>query len=213
MRSVRWLGPRRVHFVNSGTEATMTALRLARALTGRDLVIKFEGNNHGHVDSLLVAAGSGALTTGVPSSAGIPEQVAATTLVTRYNDADSVAALFERYPERIAAVIVEPIAGNMGVVPPEPGFHPALRELTRQNGALLVVDEVMTGFRVARGGATGLYNLDPDLVCWGKIVGGGLPVGAYGGPAQYMDQVSPAGPVYQAGTLSGNPLECSLTCG
>ena len=196
----------RVRFVNSGTEATMSALRLARAVTGRDLVIKFEGNYHGHGDSLLVAAGSGALTTGVPSSAGIPEQVAATTLVARYNDADSVAALFERHPERIAAVIVEPVAGNMGVVPPEPGFHPALRELTRQHGALLVVDEVMTGFRVARGGATGLYNLDPDLICWGKIVGGGLPVGAYGGPARFMDQVSPAGPVYQAGTLSGNPL-------
>ena len=196
----------RVRFVNSGTEATMSALRLARAVTGRDLVIKFEGNYHGHGDSLLVAAGSGALTTGVPSSDGIPEQVAATTLVARYNDADSVAALFERHPERIAAVIVEPVAGNMGVVPPVPGFHPALRELTRQHGALLVVDEVMTGFRVARGGATGLYNLDPDLICWGKIVGGGLPVGAYGGPARFMDQVSPAGPVYQAGTLSGNPL-------
>ena len=197
---------RRVRFVNSGTEATMSALRLARGATGRDLIIKFEGNYHGHSDGLLVAAGSGALTTGVPSSAGVPASVAATTLVARYNDLDSVAALFERRPGAIAAVILEPVAGNMGVVAPEAGFLEGLRALTRDHGALLVVDEVMTGFRLASGGAVERYAIDADLVCWGKIVGGGLPVGAYGGAAELLDQVSPSGRVYQAGTLSGNPL-------
>ncbi len=202
----RYPSCQRVRFVNSGTEATMSALRLARGATGRDLIVKFEGNYHGHADGLLVAAGSGALTTGVPSSAGVPESVAANTLVARYNDLDSVAALFERRPDAIAAVILEPVAGNMGVVAPADGFLEGLRALTRDHGALLVVDEVMTGFRLAPGGAVERYAIDADLVCWGKIVGGGLPVGAYGGAAELMDQVSPLGRVYQAGTLSGNPL-------
>jgi glutamate-1-semialdehyde 2,1-aminomutase len=196
----------RVRFVNSGTEATMSALRLARGNTGRDLTIKFEGNYHGHADALLVAAGSGALTTGVPSSDGVPAAVAGTTLVATYNDLDSVRALFERWPDSIAAVIVEPVAGNMGVVPPAPGFLDGLRELTLAHGTLLVIDEVMTGFRIAPGGAIQHYGIDADLVCWGKILGGGLPVGAYGGSAKLMDKISPVGRVYQAGTLSGNPL-------
>ncbi len=202
----RYPSCQRVRFVNSGTEATMSALRLARGATGRDLIVKFEGNYHGHADGLLVAAGSGALTTGVPSSAGVPESVAANTLVARYNDLGSVAALFERRPDAIAAVILEPVAGNMGVVAPADGFLEGLRALTRDHGALLVVDEVMTGFRLALGGAVERYAIDADLVCWGKIVGGGLPVGAYGGAAELMGQVSPVGKVYQAGTLSGNPL-------
>ncbi len=196
----------RVRFVNSGTEATMSAIRLARGVTGRDLLVKFEGNYHGHADSLLVAAGSGALTTGVPSSAGVPAGTAADTLVATFNDLASVRALFEAHPDAIAAVIVEPVAGNMGVVPPAPGFLEGLRELTRAHGTALIVDEVMTGFRIARGGAVERYGLDPDLVAWGKVIGGGLPVGAYGGKARFMDRVSPLGPVYQAGTLSGNPL-------
>jgi glutamate-1-semialdehyde 2,1-aminomutase len=196
----------RVRFVNSGTEATMSALRLARGATGRDLIVKFAGNYHGHADSLLVAAGSGALTTGVPSSAGVPAATAKTTLVARYNDLDSVRELFYSSPDGIAAVILEPVVGNMGVVAPTPGFIDGLRDLTREHGALLVVDEVMTGFRLAPGGAVERFGLEPDLVCWGKIIGGGLPVGAYGGSAALMDQVSPLGPVYQAGTLSGNPL-------
>ena len=196
----------RVRFVNSGTEATMSAIRLARGATGRDLLVKFEGNYHGHADSLLVAAGSGALTTGVPSSAGVPSGTAADTLVARYNDADSLAALLDTHPERVAAVILEPVAGNMGVVPPAPGFLEAVRSLTHRHGTILIIDEVMTGFRLARGGAVERFGLEPDLVTWGKVVGGGLPVGAYGGRRDLMDRVSPLGPVYQAGTLSGNPL-------
>jgi len=195
-----------VRFVNSGTEATMSALRLARGFTGRDLIVKFEGNYHGHADGLLVAAGSGAATTGVPSSAGVPAAVAATTLVAPYNDVAAVEALLRAHAGRVAAVIVEPVVGNMGVVPPAAGFLQGLRALTRTHGALLVIDEVMTGFRVARGGAVELFGLEPDLVAWGKVIGGGLPVGAYGGRADVMRMVSPLGPVYQAGTLSGNPL-------
>ncbi len=199
-------GAERIRFVNSGTEATMSAIRVARAATGRDLLVKFDGNYHGHSDGLLVAAGSGAMTTGVASSAGVPAATAATTLVARYNDPDSLEALFQQHPDSIAAVIVEPVAGNMGVVAPEPGFLEALRDLTRRYGALLIVDEVMTGFRLARGGAVERFELDADLICWGKIIGGGLPVGAFGGRATLLDLVSPVGKVYQAGTLSGNPL-------
>jgi len=195
-----------VRLVNSGTEATMSAIRLARGATGRDLLVKFAGNYHGHADSLLVAAGSGALTTGVPSSAGVPAGAAADTLVARYNDGEALARLFREHGGAIAAVIVEPVAGNMGVVPPAPGFLEAIRALTREHGAAMIVDEVMTGFRLARGGAVERYDLEPDLVTWGKVVGGGLPVGAYGGREALMQQVSPLGPVYQAGTLSGNPL-------
>lgn len=196
----------RVRFVNSGTEATMSALRVARGATGRDYIVKFAGNYHGHGDALLVAAGSGAMTTGVPSSAGVPEDTAKTTLVAEYNDLDSVRALFDAHPEQIAAVIFEPVVGNMGVVVPTADFLQGLRQLTREQGALLIADEVMTGFRLAPGGAVERLNIDPDLVCWGKIIGGGLPVGAYGGKAAVMDHVSPVGKVYQAGTLSGNPL-------
>jgi len=202
----RYPGCERVRFVNSGTEATMSALRVARGATGRDFVVKFAGNYHGHADGLLVAAGSGAMTTGVPSSAGVPADTAKTTLVARYNDLGSVRALFAARPTEIAAVILEPVVGNMGVVVPTPEFLTGLRELTRAHGALLVADEVMTGFRLARGGAVERFSIDADLVCWGKIIGGGLPVGAYGGPAAVMDHVSPLGRVYQAGTLSGNPL-------
>ena len=196
----------RLRFVNSGTEATMTALRIARAATGRDYIVKFAGNYHGHADALLVAAGSGAMTTGVPSSAGVPADTAKTTLVARYNDLASVTELFEQHPEAIAAVIFEPVAGNMGVVEPTHEFVVGLQELTHRHGALLIADEVMTGFRLARGGGVERYGIDADLVCWGKIIGGGLPVGAYGGKAELVDQVSPLGKVYQAGTLSGNPL-------
>lgn len=196
----------RVRFVNSGTEATMSALRVARGATGRDFIVKFAGNYHGHADGLLVAAGSGALTTGVPSSAGVPADTAKTTLVAKYNDLGSVRELFEARPEEIAAVILEPVVGNMGVVVPTPEFLSGLRALTREYGALLIADEVMTGFRLARGGAVERYAIDADLVCWGKIIGGGLPVGAYGGKAAIMANVSPVGKVYQAGTLSGNPL-------
>ena len=199
-------GAERVRLVNSGTEATMSALRLARGATGRAKVVKFEGHYHGHADGLLVAAGSGAATTGVPSSAGVPEAVAALTLVAPWNDAAALDALFGAHGDDVAAVILEPVAGNMGVVEAEPGFLDRIRVLTREHGALLVVDEVMTGFRLARGGAVERLGLDPDLTCWGKIVGGGLPVGAYGGRAELMEQVSPSGKVYQAGTLSGNPL-------
>lgn len=196
----------RVRFVNSGTEATMSAIRVARAATGRELLVKFDGNYHGHSDGLLVAAGSGAMTTGVPSSAGVPRGTAATTLVCPYNDAAALARAFDEHPDAIAAVIVEPVAGNMGVVPPAPGFLDAIRDLTSRHGAVFIVDEVMTGFRLARGGAVERLALEPDLVCWGKIIGGGLPVGAFGGRAELLDLVSPLGPVYQAGTLSGNPL-------
>ena len=202
----RYPGCERVRFVNSGTEATMSALRVARGATGRDYIVKFAGNYHGHADGLLVAAGSGAMTTGVPSSAGVPAATAKTTLVAQYNDLGSVRALFETYPEEIAAVILEPVVGNMGVVVPTPEFLTGLRELTRHYGALLIADEVMTGFRLERGGAVERFGIDADLVCWGKIIGGGLPVGAYGGKARFMEQVSPVGKVYQAGTLSGNPL-------
>ncbi|UCH26196.1 MAG: glutamate-1-semialdehyde 2,1-aminomutase [Trueperaceae bacterium] len=202
----RYPGCEQVRLVNSGTEATMSAIRTARGATDRDFIIKFEGNYHGHADSLLVAAGSGALTTGVPSSAGVTEGTAATTLVAGYNDLESVEKLFDQYPEQIAAVILEPVAGNMGLIPPATGFLEGLREITAENGALLIIDEVMTGFRLAAGGAIERYQIDADLVCWGKIIGGGLPVGAYGGKAHIMSHVSPLGSVYQAGTLSGNPL-------
>ena len=202
----RYPGCERVRFVNSGTEATMSALRVARGATGRDYIVKFAGNYHGHADGLLVAAGSGALTTGVPSSAGVPADTAKTTLVAQYNDLASVKELFTARPDDIAAVILEPVVGNMGVVMPTPEFLAGLRDVTREHGALLIADEVMTGFRLARGGALERFDLDADLVCWGKIIGGGLPVGAYGGKARYMEQVSPIGKVYQAGTLSGNPL-------
>ncbi len=199
-------GLERLRFVSSGTEATMTALRLARAVTGRDKVVKFEGGYHGHPDSLLVKAGSGALTLGVPTSPGVPAALAAHTLVARFNDPDSVGALFERHGHEIAAIIVEPVAGNMNCVPPVAGFHEHLRALCDQYGALLIFDEVMTGFRVAAGGAQALFGIRPDLTTLGKIMGGGLPVGAVGGPAALMDQLLPDGPVFQAGTNSGNPV-------
>jgi glutamate-1-semialdehyde 2,1-aminomutase len=196
----------RLRFVNSGTEAAMSALRLARAATGRDLVLKFEGGYHGHSDGLLAKAGSGLATLGLPGSAGVTEAVAAQTLVVPYNDLAAAAAAFAGHPAQIAAVIVEPVAANVGVVAPEPGFLEGLRRLTARDGALLVFDEVITGFRVAPGGAQQLYGVTPDLTILGKIIGGGLPVGAYGGRADLMDLVAPAGPVYQAGTLSGHPL-------
>ena len=195
-----------LRLVNSGTEACMTALRLARAYTGRSKIVKFAGNYHGHADGLLVAAGSGALTHGVPTSAGVPESYAAETLVATYNDGASVAELFDAWPNDIAAVIVEPVAGNMGVVPPAAGFLNSLRNITEANGALLIFDEVITGFRVAYGGAQSLFGVTPDITTMGKIIGGGLPVGAYGGHRGVMEMVAPLGPMYQAGTLSGNPL-------
>lgn len=197
---------KRVRLVNSGTEAAMSALRLARAYTGRDRIVKFEGCYHGHVDSLLIKAGSGATTLGVPSSPGIPASVAADTIVLPYNDEAALTELFYARGQEIAAVIVEPVAGNMGCVRPEKGFLETLRTVTADSGALLIFDEVITGFRVAYGGAQDYYGVQPDLTCLGKIIGGGLPVGAYGGKAEIMDQVAPRGPVYQAGTLSGNPL-------
>ncbi|MDQ6672364.1 MAG: glutamate-1-semialdehyde 2,1-aminomutase [Chloroflexota bacterium] len=195
-----------VRFVNSGTEATMSAVRLARAATGRQMILKFDGGYHGHADGLLVQAGSGPLTFGQPDSPGVPASAAAQTLSVPYNDLPAVRAAFEAHPGQMAAVIVEPVAGNMGVVPAEPGFLEHLRAMTREHGALLVFDEVITGFRVALGGAQERYRTTPDLTCLGKILGGGLPVGAYGGRRDIMQQVSPLGPVYQAGTLSGNPL-------
>ncbi len=195
-----------VRMVNSGTEATMSAIRLARGATGRDRIIKFNGCYHGHADGLLVRAGSGALTLGVPDSPGVPEDYAKNTLIAEYNDLGSVEALFEQNPEQIAAVIVEPVPGNMGVMVPGKGFLEGLREITSREGALLIFDEVMTGFRVALGGVQELYGIDPDLTTLGKIIGGGLPVGAYGGKARFMSQMAPEGPIYQAGTLSGNPL-------
>jgi glutamate-1-semialdehyde 2,1-aminomutase len=200
-----------VRFVNSGTEATMSALRLARAATARDLVIKCIGCYHGHVDALLVQAGSGALTLGTPSSPGIPASIAASTILVHYNDLAGAAAAFENYKNQIACFIVEPVPGNMGVILPKPGYLQGLRKLCTQHGALLLCDEVMSGFRVAWGGAQTLLNLQPDLTCLGKVIGGGLPVGAYAGPKKLMEMVSPAGKVYQAGTLSGNPL--AMTAG
>jgi glutamate-1-semialdehyde 2,1-aminomutase len=201
----------RVRFVSSGTEAAMSALRVARAATGRDRIIKFEGCYHGHADAFLVQAGSGAMTLGVPTSPGVPAAAARDTLLARYNDLASVESLFKRHRGAIAAVFVEPIAGNMGVVPPAPGFLAGLRALCDAAGALLVFDEVISGFRAATGGAQKLAGVRPDLTCLGKIIGGGLPVGAYGGRAGVMELVAPAGPVYQAGTLSGNPL--AMTAG
>lgn len=196
----------RVRMVNSGTEAAMSALRLARAATGRNRFIKFEGNYHGHADSFLVKAGSGAQTLGVPTSPGVPPELAELTLNARYNDLDSVRALFEQYPDEIACVAVEPVAGNMNCIPPVPGFLEGLRKLCDEFGAALLFDEVMTGFRVALGGAQALYGVTPDLSCFGKVIGAGMPVGAFGGKYEYMKMIAPEGPVYQAGTLSGNPV-------
>ncbi|MGO0122848.1 glutamate-1-semialdehyde 2,1-aminomutase [Desulfothermobacter acidiphilus] len=195
-----------LRLVNSGTEATMSAVRLARAYTGRPKVLKFEGCYHGHADPFLIQAGSGALTFGVPTSPGIPLGVASETLVARFNDLSVVEAIFQEHGSELAAVILEPVAGNMGVVPPRPGFLEGVRDLCRAFGALLIFDEVITGFRVAHGGAQERYQVTPDLTCLGKIIGGGLPVGAFGGRKEIMELVAPSGPVYQAGTLSGNPL-------
>ncbi len=196
----------RVRLVNSGTEATLSALRVARAATGRDKILKFEGCYHGHADSLLVKAGSGVATLGLPDSPGVPRALAALTITAPYNDSAYLEQVFRKHGDQLAAAIVEPVAGNMGCVPPLPGFLESLRTLTAKYGAALIFDEVMTGFRVAYGGAQELYGVVPDLTTLGKIIGGGLPVGAYGGRAELMDLVAPAGPVYQAGTLSGNPL-------
>jgi glutamate-1-semialdehyde 2,1-aminomutase len=200
-----------VRFVNSGTEATMSALRLARAFTSRDKVIKFDGGYHGHADGLLVKGGSGMATLSIPNSPGVPASFAENTLVAPYNDIEAMEQLFQQHEGNIAAVIVEPVAANMGVVPPQPGFLADLRQLTEQKGALLIFDEVITGFRVAYGGAQALYGINPDLTCLGKIIGGGLPVGAYGGKREIMEKMAPTGSVYQAGTLSGNPL--AMTAG
>jgi glutamate-1-semialdehyde 2,1-aminomutase len=199
-------GIERVRMVNSGTEATMSAIRLARGFTGRDLIVKFTGCYHGHSDALLVKAGSGVLTLGLPNSPGVPAAVASQTLTLPFNQLEPLADAFRQYPDAIAAVIVEPVAGNMGCIPPEEGFLAGLRDLTEQAGAVLIFDEVMTGFRVARGGAQALYGVTPDLTTLGKVIGGGLPVGAFGGRADIMRLVAPEGSVYQAGTLSGNPL-------
>lgn len=195
-----------IRMVNSGTEATMSALRLARGATGRTKIVKFEGCYHGHSDQLLIKAGSGALTFGVPTSPGVPSQIAATTISARYNDLEGLREIFQREGEEIACVIIEPVAGNMGVVLPEDGFLQGVRRLTEEYGALLIFDEVMTGFRVNYGGAQAHFGIDPDITCLGKVIGGGLPVGAYGGKRRFMEQIAPSGPIYQAGTLSGNPL-------
>lgn len=195
-----------MRFVNSGTEATMAAVRVARAATGRELIVKFDGCYHGHADGFLVKAGSGVATLGLPDSPGVPAALASLTLTAPFNDADAVADLFRQHPDRIAAVIVEPYLGNVGFIPPAPDFHPALRALCDQHGALLIFDEVMTGFRVAPGGAQERLRIRPDLTTLGKVIGGGFPVGAYGGRADLMQRVAPEGPVYQAGTLSGNPV-------
>lgn len=200
-----------VRFVNSGTEATMSALRLARAFTKRDKFIKFQGCYHGHADLLLVQAGSGVTTLGLPDSPGVPKETVAHTLVAEFNNLDSVKQFYEKYSEQIAAVIVEPVGGNMGVAPPQSGFLEGLRDLTNSHGSLLIFDEVMTGFRVAYGGAQSLFDVRPDLSCLGKVIGGGFPVGAYGGRKDIMEHVAPVGPVYQAGTLSGNPV--AMTAG
>ncbi|MHA6250454.1 glutamate-1-semialdehyde 2,1-aminomutase [Oceanobacillus sp. CAU 1775] len=200
-----------VRMVNSGTEATMSVLRLARGYTGRNLILKFEGNYHGHGDSLLIKAGSGVATLGLPDSPGVPESVAKNTITVPYNNSESVKEAFQQYGDDIAGVIVEPVSGNMGVVPPADTFLQDLREITTNYGALLIFDEVMTGFRVGYHSAQGHFNITPDLTCLGKVLGGGLPVGAYGGKRKIMEQVAPAGPIYQAGTLSGNPL--AMTAG
>jgi glutamate-1-semialdehyde 2,1-aminomutase len=207
----------KLRFVSSGTEATMSAIRLARAATGRKIVVKFEGCYHGHSDGLLVKAGSGVATFGIPGSAGVPEEIAHLTLALPYNDIPALESAFAAHPGEIAAIIVEPVVGNAGCIPPAAGYLEGLHKLSKKNGALLIFDEVMTGFRVALGGACELYRLDPDLVTLGKIVGGGLPVGVFGGKRALMDQLAPLGPVYQAGTLSGNPLAmaaglATLTC-
>ena len=196
----------KLRFVSSGTEATMSAIRLARAFTNRKYILKFEGCYHGHADGLLVKAGSGVATFGIPGSAGVPEEIAHFTLALPYNDIAAVEAAFAARPNEIAAIILEPVAGNMGCVPPKPAYLAALRELATREGAVLIFDEVMTGFRVAHGGAQQLYGVTPDMTCLGKIIGGGLPCGAFGGRAEIMDMLAPLGPVYQAGTLSGNPL-------
>jgi glutamate-1-semialdehyde 2,1-aminomutase len=196
----------KMRFVSSGTEATMSAIRLARAATGRKMIIKFEGCYHGHADGLLVKAGSGVATFGIPGSAGVPEEIALLTHALPYNDIAAVESAFDAHPNSIAAIILEPIVGNAGCIPPAPGYLAGLRDLANREGALLIVDEVMSGFRVALGGALELYGVDADLVTLGKIVGGGLPVGVFGGKRKYMDMLAPLGPVYQAGTLSGNPL-------
>jgi len=195
-----------IRMVNSGTEATMSAVRLARAYTGRDIIVKFDGCYHGHADTLLVAAGSGVATLGIPGSPGIPESIVAHTLSLPYNDLDTVHDVMKKQGDNIACIIVEPVAGNMGLVTPRPGFLEGLRDLSNQYGSVLIFDEVMSGYRVAYGGAQVLYDISPDLTCLGKIIGGGMPVGAYGGRKDIMKKIAPQGPVYQAGTLSGNPL-------
>jgi len=200
-----------VRMVNSGTEATMSAIRLARGYTGRNIILKFEGNYHGHGDSLLIKAGSGVATLGLPDSPGVPESIAKNTITVPYNDIDSVRTAFEHYGKDIAGVIVEPVSGNMGVVPPEEDFLKGLREITEENGTLLIFDEVMTGFRVGYYCAQGYFGVTPDLTTLGKVIGGGLPVGAYGGKREIMENIAPAGEIYQAGTLSGNPL--AMTAG
>ncbi|PWG62505.1 glutamate-1-semialdehyde 2,1-aminomutase [Sediminicurvatus halobius] len=207
-RSVKGLMPsiERIRMVNSGTEACMSAVRLARGYTGRDRILKFQGNYHGHVDALLVQAGSGVLTLGIPGSPGVPAAVTETTVTAPYNDLEAVREVFREYGDELAAVLVEPVSGNMNCIPPVPGFLEGLRELCDASGALLVFDEVMTGFRVSLGGAQERFGVRPDLTCLGKVIGGGLPVGALGGRAEVMDHLAPTGPVYQAGTLSGNPL-------
>ncbi len=202
----------KVRMVNSGTEATMSALRLARGFTGRDLVVKFAGCYHGHADSFLIKAGSGAITLGLPDSPGVTKASAKDTLTAEYNNLESVEELFKKHSNEIAAVILEPVTGNMGVVLPEPGFLEGLREITREHGAMLIFDEVITGFRLAPGGAQQHFGIEPDLTTFGKIIGGGLPVGAYGGRNEIMDKLAPDGPVYQAGTLSGNPLAMAAGC-
>ena len=200
-----------IRMVSSGTEATMSALRLARGYTGRNKILKFEGCYHGHADSLLIKAGSGVATLGLPDSPGVPESVAKNTITVPYNDLESVKVAIQEFGDDLAAIIVEPVAGNMGVVPPEPGFLEGLRELTEKNGTLLIFDEVMTGFRVGYNCAQGYYGVTPDITCLGKVIGGGLPVGAYGGKREIMENMAPAGTIYQAGTLSGNPL--AMTAG
>lgn len=200
-----------VRMVSSGTEATMSALRLARAYTGRNIILKFEGCYHGHADSLLIKAGSGVATLGLPDSPGVPESIARNTVTVAYNDLESIKVMIKEFGNDLAGIIVEPVAGNMGVVPPEPGFLEGLRELTTENGSLLIFDEVMTGFRVGYNCAQGHFDVEPDITCLGKVIGGGLPVGAYGASREIMGNVAPSGTVYQAGTLSGNPL--AMTAG